>query len=950
MSSEPNGSYLAHIGKGHEDGGHSGRYPWGSGEHPYQRSSDFLDYVKSREMEGTSKEELLRYFKLTADEFDKQVRLAKTDRWFAQADRARTLYDKGYGYTEIARQLGLPPGKESRVRTGYLNPQTYENKSKVYNTAEILKKELEEKGAIEASSKSAALLGVSETTFNTAIYYLERQGYRRYPCSIPNVTNKGFQTNTIVLMDKVKGWDDMTDAERDSVWDKGYSEAYGMIHDGSLREIGNFHSDDAGETFRAMKYPESIDQKRVMVNYAENGGADKDGVIEIRRGVEDLSMGNAHYAQVRILVDGFKDGQDRYLKGMAVYSDDLPPGVDVRFNTNKKDGTPKEKVLKEVKPVDEMNPSNPFGAYIPVNGQTPYKGKDGKEHISAVNMLRWEGDWNEQARKLSSQFVSKQPQKFIDQQLDATYSDYENQLEKINSITNSTLRKKMLMDFAQTCDGAAQHMKTSALPRQRTQVILPVPSLKDNEIYAPNYNNGEEVVLIRYPHGGTFEIPRLKVNNKNPEGDRTLGQADDAVGINPRVASQLSGADFDGDTVVVIPVNSKVKVATKKPLEALKNFEPKDEYGAAYTKTDKNGKERYYNKYGKEYKIMSEGYKQQQMGVVSNLITDMTLAGADEGEIARAVKHSMVVIDAPKHHLDYQRSYRENNIKELSDKYQYRIDPKTGKETSGANTLMSKRKQTEDVPKRVGSPMIDRETGKVTYKTTTKQYYSKKQGKMVSPVSKVNKVALAGDVNELSSGTLQEKAYADYANKMKDMANESRRLAVNTPAIPRDKAASKVYAKEVESLEAKLHMAELQAPREHRAQILAGGTIKAITEAHPEIKDDKKYLKKLNQSAITRAREAVGIDTAAKHIDITDKEWEAIQAHALSDSKTQRIFKYADQDQLVERALPTTSKSVSTAQANRMKALAAQGYTQAEIAENMGFSVATVSKYIRAAS
>ena len=58
---------------------------------------------------------------------------------------------------------------------------------------------------------------------------------------------------------------------------------------------------------------------------------DKDGVIEIRSGVDDLSLGDSHYAQVRILVDG-----NTYLKGMAVYSDDLPDGVDVMFNTNKK--------------------------------------------------------------------------------------------------------------------------------------------------------------------------------------------------------------------------------------------------------------------------------------------------------------------------------------------------------------------------------------------------------------------------------------------------------------------------------------------------------------------------------------------------------------------------------------------------------------------------------------
>lgn len=67
-------------------------------------------------------------------------------------------------------------------------------------------------------------------------------------------------------------------------------------------------------------------------------------------------------------------------------------------------------------------------------------------------------------------------------------------------------------------------------------------------MYAPNYKDGETVALIRYPHGGTFEIPILTVNNKQAEGKRVLGNTPaDAIGINSKVAGRLSGADFDGD-------------------------------------------------------------------------------------------------------------------------------------------------------------------------------------------------------------------------------------------------------------------------------------------------------------------------------------------------------------------------------------------------------------------
>ena len=117
-------------------------------------------------------------------------------------------------------------------------------------------------------------------------------------------------------------------------------------------------------------------------------------------------------------------------------------------------------------------------------------------------------------------------------------------------------------------------MSAAALPRQGWHAILPIPSLSDKEIYAPNYNDGEQVALVRFPHGGKFEIPTLTVNNKSKEAKSVMGQARDAVGINPKVAEILSGADFDGDTVLVIPTKES-KIQTMNPLEQLKNFDPK---------------------------------------------------------------------------------------------------------------------------------------------------------------------------------------------------------------------------------------------------------------------------------------------------------------------------------------------------------------------------------------
>ena len=212
-------------------------------------------------------------------------------------------------------------------------------------------------------------------------------------------------------------------------------------------------------------------------------------------------------------------------------------------------------------------------------------------------------------------------------------------------------------------------------------------------MYAPNYKNGEKVALIRYPHGGTFEIPILTVNNKQSTAKRMLDNALDAIGINSKVAERLSGADFDGDTVMVIPTGGKVKVTSTPPLKGLEGFDPKLEYGGKKEGT---------------FKPMKN--TQTEMGKISNLITDMTLKGATQDELARAVRHSMVVIDAEKHKLDYKQSEQDNGISALKKKYQGTVD-ENGRYHEGAATLISRAKSETSVLKRKGSPIINKETG-----------------------------------------------------------------------------------------------------------------------------------------------------------------------------------------------------------------------------------------------
>lgn len=880
----------------------SGRYPWGSGKEPYQHSGDLLARVNSLKKEGLSEKQIAETIGLSTTDLRMQLRVANHERRALEADRARSLRDDGLSLNEIAREMGYK--NDSSIRS-LLNENTAASKNRAKVTAEVLKKEIEEKGFLDVGAGVELELGVSQQTLKEALFILETEGYFVNGLGVQNPTNPKVQTTVVVAGPK----------------DATYKQAYEARDAGQINSVADYYSTDSGKTFKRTQYPASIDSNRIMINYGDQGGDAKDGVIEIRRGAEDLSLGNSHYAQVRILVDG-----THYLKGMAIYSDDLPDGVDIRFNTNKKSGTPKMDVLKSIKD----DPSNPFGAMIKANGQSYYIGKDGKEHLSAINKIKEQGDWDKMSKNLSSQFLSKQPVKLIKQQLDLTYKDYKDQYDEIMALTNPTVKKKMLLDFADTCDGAAVHMKAAALPRQSTKVLLPVDGIKDNEVYAPAYRNGEQLALIRYPHGGTFEIPVVTVNNRNKKAISTLGKGlTDAIGISKKTADQLSGADFDGDQVVAIPTNNgRVKIKATHKLAGLDGFDPKVEYST-------EGK--------KGVRLMTERYKQIQMGVVSNLITDMTLKGADENELARAVRHSMVVIDAVKHKLDYKQSEKDNGIQELKEKYQASTDPVTGRTTYGASTLLSRHKDTVEVPERQGSGRIDPDTGKVVYNTSGRTYVDKKTGQTKKATTSVSAVLNTPDVHSMSSGTEQEKAYANYSNKMKALADTARKQYLQAGNLKKSSSAAQTYKEEVDSLQNKLETAARNAPKERRASVIANSVVKAQVDANPDMGKDE--IKKARQNAIEDARAQVGASGRGTKINITDKEWEAIQAGAISDSKLTQILRYADSDRVKELATPKDT-AISQARISRIKAMSNAGFTASEIADRLGISSSTVSKYL----
>lgn len=865
----------------------SGRYPWGSGGpenvdgNPNMRNKQFLDYVGDLRAKGLSESDIAKGMGASISELRAARSSARNEQRQADIAMAQRLKDKGMSNVAIGERMGK---NESTVRS-LLAPGVADKADILNSTADMLKAEVAEKGFIDVGTGVENFInvpgrsGVSATRLANAVAILREEGYAYHTVKITQI-GTGLETTVKVLAPP------------------GTTQKDVFLNRDKIQFIGSF-SQDGGRSYGKAQDPISISQKRLDIKYKEDGGAEADGVVFVRPGVKDVSLGGAKYAQVRVKV-----GNDHYIKGMAVYKDDLPDGVDLQFHTNKSNTGNKLDALKRL---DQENPELPFGTIVRQIGDnigTP-KGKV----TSAMNIVYDEGNWEQWSKTLSSQMLSKQSPALVRSQLDLTFQQRTAQHEEIKGLTNPVVRKRLLEDFAAGTDAASVHLKAAALPQQATHVILPISKIEPTQIYAPNYANGSRVVLIRHPHGGPFEIPELVVNNRNDEGRKLLGNSRDAIGIHHSVADRLSGADFDGDTVLVIPNNQR-RIRSDPALSDLKGFDPRSSYPGY------DGMKKMTN-------------TQTEMGKISNLITDMSLRQAPPTELARAVKHSMVVIDAEKHNLNYKQSYNDNGIKQLKQKYQ----------SGGASTLISRAKSRVDVPERKprtigkGGP-IDRDTGALRFEPTNRVNF--RTGKPATTRS--TKLAEAIDAHSLSSGTPVERIYADHSNRLKKLANQARLDALKTPAPKQSPSARRTYNKQVASLEAKLTLAVKNRPLERQAQLIANSVIKAKRDYNPNIDSDT--LKKIKFQALAEARNRTG--AGKQRIKITPDEWEAIQANAISASKLSEILNNADMDVVRELATPKEAKLMTSSKTSRAQVMLASGYTRAEVSAALGVSLSTL--------
>lgn len=258
--------YLAHYGILRK----SGRYPWGSGGSVEARSRGFLDEIESLKAKGITKEtDLARGLGMTTTELRAAKSIAKNAKKQADIGMVEKLRDKGLSNVAIGQRLGIP---ESTVRS-FLAPGAKDKLDVLHATANFLKEKVDKDGPLDIGTgqEHHVLGGISADKLKTSVAVLKEQGYQVINVQVD--TSGGNKTTVRVLAPPGTTYRD-------------------LVKDKSQIKTLTGYTEDGGRSFLGLHPPLSVDSKRVGVRYAEDGGKEADGVIYVRPGVKDISMGN----------------------------------------------------------------------------------------------------------------------------------------------------------------------------------------------------------------------------------------------------------------------------------------------------------------------------------------------------------------------------------------------------------------------------------------------------------------------------------------------------------------------------------------------------------------------------------------------------------------------------------------------------------------------------------
>ena len=150
--------YLAHYGILRR----SGRYPWGSGGTQNSRNRKFLDEVARLRKEGMTDTEIARGFGITRNQLTAAKTIARNEVAADNRRQAQRMKDKGMSNVAIGERMGM---NESSIRA-LLAPGAADKADILMNTADMLKRQVDEKGIVDIGKGVEVELGLTATKFN----------------------------------------------------------------------------------------------------------------------------------------------------------------------------------------------------------------------------------------------------------------------------------------------------------------------------------------------------------------------------------------------------------------------------------------------------------------------------------------------------------------------------------------------------------------------------------------------------------------------------------------------------------------------------------------------------------------------------------------------------------------------------------------------------------------
>lgn len=247
----------------------SGRYPWGSGKDPFQNTKNFINYVDDLKKKGMTEKQIAQGLGITTTQLRAERALAVAEVRKAEEIEVIRLKDKQWSNVAIGKRIGR---NESQVRNILKNADK-DKRTILETTRDQLKDQMTSKEYLDIGRGAAQQLGVTEHTLSLAVHALKEEGYQVMYTKARQAGGK--ETSVVALVKPGVAWTDFNQ-NRDKI------------------QPPTVYSEDGGRSFLGILPPVAVDPSRISVRYGNDGGGDADGVLYIRPGVDDLSLGGAH--------------------------------------------------------------------------------------------------------------------------------------------------------------------------------------------------------------------------------------------------------------------------------------------------------------------------------------------------------------------------------------------------------------------------------------------------------------------------------------------------------------------------------------------------------------------------------------------------------------------------------------------------------------------------------